>query len=68
MRYIDHIRAMSDADFAYFLNFLQPEIELFGLSHGENAAMASVLSTAANTISTEMQDRCILHSRRITKK
>lgn len=32
MRYIDHIRAMSDADFAYFLNFLQPEIELFALA------------------------------------
>lgn len=32
MRYIDHIRAMSDADLAYFLNFLQPEIELFALA------------------------------------
>ena len=32
MRYIVHIRAMSDADFAYFLNFLQPEIELFALA------------------------------------
>lgn len=67
MRYIDHIRAMSDEDFAYFLNFLQPEIELFALPWRERCN-ASVLSTAANTISTEMQDRCILHSRRITKK
>ena len=32
MRYIDHIRAMSDEDFAYFLNFLQPEIELLALA------------------------------------
>ena len=32
MKYVEHIRAMSDEDFAYFLNFLQPEIELFALA------------------------------------
>lgn len=32
VKYIEHIRAMSDEDFAYFLNFLQPEIELFALA------------------------------------
>jgi len=30
--YMDHIRKMSDADFAYFLNFLQIEIPLLALA------------------------------------
>lgn len=44
MKYIEHIRAMSDEDFAYFLNFLQPEIELFAL------AMERTLNTKDRSI------------------
>lgn len=32
MRYIDHIRSMNDGQLAYFLNMLQPEIELWMLA------------------------------------
>ena len=32
MRYIDHIRNMSDDQLAYFLNAIQPEITLWSLS------------------------------------
>ncbi len=32
MTYMEHIKQMSDEDFAYFLDFLQPEIELFMLA------------------------------------
>lgn len=32
MRYIDHIRNMNDGQLAYFLNMLQPEIELWMLA------------------------------------
>ena len=32
MRYIDHIRNMSDDQLAYFLNSIQPEITLWSLS------------------------------------
>lgn len=32
MTYLEHIRNLSDEDFAYFLNFLQPDIELFALA------------------------------------
>ena len=32
MTYMEHIRNLSDEDFAYFLNFLQPDIELFALA------------------------------------
>ena len=32
MRYIDHIRSMSDDQLAFFLNAIQPEITLWSLS------------------------------------
>lgn len=32
MTYIEHIREMDDAQLAYFLNTIQPEIELFMLA------------------------------------
>ena len=32
MTYIEHIRAMDDAQLTYFINFIQPEIELWTLA------------------------------------
>lgn len=32
MTYLEHIRQMNDGQFAYFLNMIQPEIELFVLA------------------------------------
>ena len=70
MRYIDHIRQMNDGQLAYFLNSIQPEIELWMLAmerakayhyegpdvyHGLNGDARSLMHILYKDFDLEMQ-------------